>query len=79
MNQSIANMPLFFSILDNYIFFVKQKQVIEDKDEAIPQIVEMIEAKLTEDQDGEENKKSKEEMSTRWAEISIKYKQGWNI
>ena len=39
-------MPLFFSILDNYIFFVRQKQVIEDKDEAIPQIVEMIEAKL---------------------------------
>lgn len=68
-------MSLFFLILDNYIFFVKQKQVIEDKDEAIPQIVEMIEAKLLEDQDGEENIKSKELMAARWAEISIKYKQ----
>lgn len=68
-------MPLFFSILDNYIFFVRQKQVIEDKDEAIPQIVEMIEAKLVEDQDGEENEKSKVEMTKRWEEISVKYKQ----
>ena len=75
VNQSIANMPLFFQILDNYIFFVRQKQVIEDKDEAIPQIVEMIEAKLAEDQDGEENQKSKEEMTNRWAVISMKYKQ----
>ena len=57
---------------------MRQKQVIEDKDEAIPQIVEMIEAKLVEDQDGEENEKSKVEMTKRWEEISVKYKQSWD-
>lgn len=53
VNQSITHLGLFFLILDNYIFFVRQKQVIEDKDEAIPQIIEMIETKLAEEQEGE--------------------------
>lgn len=74
VNQSITNMGLFFQILDNYLFFVKQKQVIEDKDEAIPQIIEMIEAKLAEDQDGEENQKCQIELKEKWAQISVKYK-----
>ena len=46
MNQSIAHLNLFFQILDSYIYFVRQKQLIEDKDDAIPQIIEMVETKL---------------------------------
>lgn len=42
VNQAISNLHLFFLILNSYGFFVKQKGIIEDKDEAIPQIVEMI-------------------------------------
>ena len=53
---------------------MRQKQIIEDKDEAIPQIIEMVEAKLAEDQDGEENIKSKQEHAERWAIVSMKYK-----
>jgi hypothetical protein len=44
---------LFFNILDSYIFFTKQKQIIEDKDDAISQIRELVEAKLAENQEGE--------------------------
>jgi hypothetical protein len=31
------------------MFFTKQKQIIQDKDDAVTQIVEMIENKLAED------------------------------
>lgn len=40
--QSLANVGLFLDILGYYYYFVKQKQYIEDKDEAIPQIIEMF-------------------------------------
>lgn len=33
-------------ILDSYLYFVRQKGIVADKDEAIPQIVELIEGKL---------------------------------
>lgn len=38
VSQSITNLNLFFLILDSYLFFTKQKQIIEDKDDAISQI-----------------------------------------
>lgn len=49
-------MSLFFEILDSYLFFTKQKQIIQDKDDAISQIIEVVEAKLGEEVEGEENK-----------------------
>lgn len=60
-------------ILDSYSYFVRQKQLIEDKDEAIPQICEMVEAKLAEDQEGEEEKKILAEHKAKWNEIKHKY------
>ena len=53
VSQSITHLNLFFNILDSYIFFTKQKQIIEDKDDAISQIRELVEAKLAENQEGE--------------------------
>lgn len=44
--QSITNLNLFFMILDSYLFFTRQKQIIEDKDDAISQIREVVETKL---------------------------------
>ena len=78
MNQSINHLNLFFQILDSYIYFVRQKQLIEDKDDAIPQIMEMVEAKLEEGQEGEEEKKVAANYKNRWAEIKGKY-QWWGI
>lgn len=73
VNQSINHLNLFFQILDSYIYFVRQKQLIEDKDDAIPQIMEMVEAKLEEGQEGEEEKKVAANYKNRWAEIKGKY------
>jgi hypothetical protein len=72
--QSIAHLSLFFKILDSYLYFTKQKQIIQDKDDAFTQIVELIETKLGEEVEGEENKASLAENRQKWAEISHKYK-----
>lgn len=61
-------------ILDSYLFFTKQKQIIEDKDDAISQIREMVEQKLAENQEGEENKNALVQYKQKWVEISVKYK-----
>jgi hypothetical protein len=46
--QNIGFVVLFMDILESYLYFVKQKGCISDKDEAIPQLCEMVEAKLAE-------------------------------
>lgn len=74
VGQSISNLNLFFNILDSYIFFTKQKQIIEDKDDAVSQIREMIEAKLSEPQEGEENKNTLAQYKKQWEELQVKYK-----
>lgn len=74
VGQSITNLNLFFMILDSYLFFTKQKQIIEDKDDAISQIREMVEQKLAENQEGEENKNALIQYKQKWVEISGKYK-----
>jgi|JI61114C2RNA_FD_contig_31_157507_length_1147_multi_3_in_0_out_0_1 hypothetical protein len=47
VGQNIAFIGLFMEILESYLYFVKQKGVIVDKDEAISQISEVIEEKFT--------------------------------
>lgn len=74
MGQSITHLSLFFNILDSYIFFTKQKQIIEDKDDAITQIRDLVESKLAEAQEGEDNKAILNEHKQKWADISVKYK-----
>ncbi len=49
MGQNIGFIGLFMDILESYLFFVKQKGLISDKDEAIPQICEVVEAKFAEE------------------------------
>jgi hypothetical protein len=49
VGQNIGFVGLFMDILESYLFFVKQKGLISDKDEAIPQICEVVEAKLAEE------------------------------
>ena len=66
MSQSITNLNLFFLILDSYLFFTKQKQIIEDKDDAISQIREVVESKLAESQEGEENKTELAQYKQKW-------------
>lgn len=47
VGQNIGFVGLFMDILESYEYFVKQKGIISDKDEAISQICEVIEEKLT--------------------------------
>ena len=53
-------------ILDSYLYFVRQKGIVEDKDDAIPQIVQLVEGKLQQQQEDEESKKHLEKHSQRW-------------
>ena len=48
VNGNIIHIGLFMEILEAYEYFVKQKAVITDKDDAIPQIVEMVDTKIAE-------------------------------
>jgi len=41
-------LSLFLDILESYLFFVAQKNIIEDKDEAISQLTQAVEEKLNE-------------------------------
>lgn len=53
-------------ILDNYLFFVRQKGIIEDKDDAISQLSSAVEEKLGEEADGEDVKIHLAECKVRW-------------
>jgi hypothetical protein len=53
---------------------VKQKNYIEDKDEAIPQIIEMFEGKVNEETDSEENKEAQAKAKKKWEGMSKIYK-----
>jgi hypothetical protein len=70
----MVHLGLFFDILDSYIFFTKQKQIIQDKDDAIQQIIEAVEGKLSSEVEGEENKSAQAEYRIKWEKISGKYK-----
>ena len=63
-------------ILESYLFFVKQKGVISDKDEAIPQICEVVESKFTEEIP-EEAKEAVGAAKERWIEVKQKI-NSWN-
>jgi len=43
ISQSLVHLGLFMDILESYLFFVKQKNAIDDKDEAINQLVSAVE------------------------------------
>lgn len=53
-------------ILDAYLFFVKQKGIIEDKDDAISQLYSAVEDKLGDEADGEDVKIHLAECKARW-------------
>ena len=48
ISQSLVHLGLFLDILESYLFFVRQKSVIEDKNDAISQLAEAVEEKLNE-------------------------------
>lgn len=48
ISQSLGHLSLFLDILESYLFFVVQKNIIEDKDEAISQLTQAVEEKLNE-------------------------------
>lgn len=65
LGQSLTNLGLFLDILESYLFFVKQKSIIDDPDDAIGQIVEVIEGKIQEVGDNE-CKQHLDECRARW-------------
>lgn len=77
MGQNIEFVGLFMDILESYLFFVKQKGVINDKDEAIPQICEVVEAKLAEEVP-EESKEAVAVAKQRWVELKQKI-NSWKL
>ncbi len=66
ISQSLGHLSLFMDILDNYLFFVRQKGIIEDKDDAISQLSSAVEEKLGEEADGEDVKIHLAECKARW-------------
>lgn len=74
VNTSITHLNLFFLILDSYVFFVRQKQIIEDPNDDISSIIQLVEAKLEEAQEGEENIAAQNSYKQKWEEISHLYK-----
>lgn len=59
------------------MFFVRQKQIIEDPNDDISSIIQLVEAKLEEAQEGEENIAAQNSYKQKWEEISHLYK--WAI
>jgi len=43
VGQNVGFVGLFMDILEVYLYFVKQKAIINDKDDAITQISEVVE------------------------------------
>ena len=66
ISQSLIHLGLFFDILDSYLFFVRQKQVIEDKDDAISQLAAAVEEKLEESPESEDARAHLAECRERW-------------
>lgn len=56
------------------MFFVRQKQIIEDPNDDISSIIQLVEAKLEEAQEGEENIAAQNSYKQKWEEISHLYK-----
>jgi len=46
ISQSLIHLGLFLDILETYLFFVRQKSVIEDKDDAISQLAGAVEERI---------------------------------
>jgi hypothetical protein len=66
ISQSLGNLSLFLDILESYLFFVAQKNIIEDKDDAISQLTQAVEDKLNETAETEEIKQHVAECRNRW-------------
>jgi hypothetical protein len=48
ISQSLTHLSLFLDILESYLFFVKQKHIIEDKDDAISQLTGAVDERINE-------------------------------
>lgn len=46
ISQSLVHLSLFLDILESYLFFVRQKNIIEDKDDAITQLASAVEERI---------------------------------
>ena len=69
------HLGLFLDILECYLFFVRQKHIIEDKDEAISQLASAVEEKIHEVGESEEIKTHLNDCRNRWEELSKKCKE----
>jgi hypothetical protein len=59
-------------ILESYLFFVRQKNIIEDKDDAIAQLTGAVDEKINEPGDSEEIRVQLVECRKRWNELGKK-------
>ena len=75
ISQSLIHLSLFFDILQTYLFFVKQKNIIEDEKDAIGQLTSAVEEKLSEQADTEEINKHLKECRKRWIDLGKKCKE----
>lgn len=75
ISQSLAHLGLFLDILESYLFFARQKNIIEDKDDAISQLTSAVEDKLQETGETEEIKTHLAECRNRWVELGRKCKE----
>jgi len=72
VGQNIAFIGLFMDILESYLYFVRQKGIIVDKDEAIAQISDVVEEKFTSEEVPEESKETVSQAKERWASLKQK-------
>ena len=75
ISQSLIHLGLFMDILETYLFFVRQKNIIEDKMDAIAQLTGAVEEKLSEEGESEEIKAHLKECRLRWTELGKKCKE----
>lgn len=74
ISQSLIHLSLFFDILECYLYFVEQKKIIEDKDDAISQISSAVDQKINEQGDTQEITSHLVECRARWSELKLKIK-----
>lgn len=72
VGQNIVFIGLFMDILESYLYFVRQKGIIVDKDEAIAQISDVVEEKFTSEEVPEESKETVSQAKERWASLKQK-------
>ena len=72
ISQSLVHLGLFLDILESYLFFVRQKQVIEDKDDAISQLKAAVEDTIGESPENDDARQHLEDCRHRWGELRRK-------